>query len=128
LDAGDVETITFTPGASTAAQVASQINTQLDLGSPLATVATKGAENYVLLDYATLLRIRPTGTANAILGFSITEYTKNDLQGGHGGMRATNQPTAFVTWEGVTALLSRAASGGAANGRPAPAATPRGQG
>jgi len=39
---------------------------------------------YLILDYALLLRIRPNGTANVDLGYSIEGYTQNDIQGSLG--------------------------------------------
>lgn len=108
LDAGDVETVTFAVNSpnpldpdywTTADSIAEQINTQLGFrGAPLATVASRGSWTYVKLEYATLLRIRPTGTANTELGFSATAYTKNDLAGSYGGIEAPGKTTAFVTF------------------------------
>ena len=107
LDAGDVETVTFAINSTnpldpdyytSTASIADQINTQLGFrGAPLASVASRDLWTFVKLEYATLLRIRPTGTANAELGFSSTAYMKNDLQGSWGGIEAPTKTTAFVT-------------------------------
>lgn len=104
LDAGDVQTVTFSGGDPvSAADIADQINDALSLsGSPIATVVTSGAEEFVKLEWATLLRIRPNGTANADLGFSTTDYTQNDLQGLYGGIAEPEQTSAFVTTDYAT--------------------------
>jgi len=109
LDSGDIETVTFAINSpdpldpdyyTSAASMAEQINTQLGFrGAPLATAETKYSYTFVKLEYATLLRIRPTGTANVEMGFSSTEYTKNDLKGGYGGIEAPGKVTAFVTYQ-----------------------------
>jgi hypothetical protein len=104
LDAGDVQTITFS-GANpiSVTDIADQINAGLGMsGSPIASVVTSGAEEFVKLEYATLLRIRPNGTANTDLGFSTTDYTQNDLQGLYGGIAEPTQTTAFVTTDYAT--------------------------
>jgi len=98
LDAGNVETVTFPVGLLTAAQIAVQINTQLGFSAsptPLASVVTRGAEEYVALNYSMLLRIRPNGSANTDLGFSTTDYTSNDLQGGAGAAVSASKLRAF---------------------------------
>jgi hypothetical protein len=97
-DAGDIEYITFDPGVTTVESIASQINAQLDTrGIELARVVTSGPAKYLVLEYATLLRIRPNGTANASLGFSTTAYTFNTLSGTAGGIAAPGETTSFVT-------------------------------
>lgn len=101
LDAGGIETVTFPPGLLTASQIAVQINTQLGFATsqtPLASTVTFGAEVYLILDYAALLRIRPNGLANSALGFSATEYTNNDLGGLSGGPVLPTKLRAFEAY------------------------------
>lgn len=57
--------------------------------------ARVGDPEYLVLEYATLLRIRPGGTANPTLGFSSTEYVQNDLQGTVGSALSLSRLTAF---------------------------------
>lgn len=98
LDAGNVDTVLFPAGALTAAQIADQINLQLGFASAqtkLASVVTKGAAEYVVLDYPTLLRIRPNGSANTDLGFSTSSYTNNDLRGTAGAAVSLSKLRAF---------------------------------
>lgn len=87
LDDGLVQTIDFSLGAATAQSIVDRINGVLGYETAItkvATVVASGAASYLRLAYATLLRIRPTGSANADLGFSTTAYTNNDLQGAAG--------------------------------------------
>jgi hypothetical protein len=98
FDGGGIETVTFSAGLLTPTQIASEINTQLGFTSDLsvlATVVNDGLDDYVQLDYASLLRIRPNGTANTVLGFSATEYTNNDLRGNLGAAISVDALRAF---------------------------------
>lgn len=98
LDAGNVETVTFPAGLLTATQIAAQINSQMGFSAsptPLASVVTVGAAEFVALNYPTLLRIRPNGSANVDLGFSTAAYTNNDLQGDAGAAVSASKLRAF---------------------------------
>ena len=54
-----------------------------------------GDPEYLVLEHGTLLRVRPGGTANALLGYSETSYTNNELSGGSGGAISSTRLTAF---------------------------------
>lgn len=113
LDDNLVQTIEFSTGAATAQEIADRINEVLgyeNAVTKVATVVTDSGDEYVSLEYATLLRIRPTGTANSLLGFSTSVYTNNDLQGADGAavsatrlnaFEATTPPVLDFTDEGV---------------------------
>lgn len=61
----------------------------------LGFAARIGDPEYLVLEYGTLLRIRPNGTANSLLGYSTTAYTNNDLAGGSGAALSAARLTAF---------------------------------
>lgn len=113
LDNGSVETITFSGGDPvSAASIAAQINQALGFTTtttPLASVETDGGSEYLVLEYALLLRIRPNGTANSDLGFSTSVYTQNDLTGTLGGAVSADKLRAFE--ETDLSLLDYAALG-----------------
>jgi len=99
LDASAVQIVTFS-GANpiSLSDIVDQINEQMGFGTAatkLAAAVTKGASQYLTLDYALLLRIRPGGTANSTLGFSATEYTQNDLRGSLGSALSPTRLTSF---------------------------------
>lgn len=52
-----------------------------------------GDPEYLALEYPTLLRVRPGGTANPVLGLSTTDYVQNDLQGTAGAMVTKTNPS-----------------------------------
>jgi len=54
-----------------------------------------GDPEYLVLEHGTLLRIRPVGTANTLLGYSTTEYTNNDLAGDSGAALSATRLTSF---------------------------------
>lgn len=69
-----------------------------------------GDPEYLVLEYPTLLRVRPGGTANPTLGLSSTDYIQNDLHGVTGAaisalkltaFEATDPPILDFTLEGV---------------------------
>lgn len=75
----------------------------------IAKKVTDGGDAYLVLDYPTLLRIRPAGTANSLLGFSTTAYIQNDLCGAAGsrgtslyGFDIALPPAISLLAEGVT--------------------------
>lgn len=99
LDGGDVKTVTFS-GANplSASSIAGQINLALGLGgNPVARTEVVGLAVYVVLEWATLLQIRPDGSANAALGFSTSAYTQNDLHGLYGGITEPGKTLTFST-------------------------------
>jgi hypothetical protein len=74
----------------------------LDLGSSddndwtdLGFGSRVGDPEYLVLEYPTLLRVRPGGTANSFLGLSTTDYIQNDLQGSSGGAISATKLSAF---------------------------------
>jgi len=101
LDNGEIETITFSGANPISAEtIAAQINQQMGFDTspaPLAVVYTVGAAKYLALEYGTLLRVRPGGTANTDLGFSTADYTQNDLSGTTGRAVSVDKLTSFVT-------------------------------
>jgi len=101
LDGGQVETVTFTGGDPVSLDdIVTQINVQLGfsgLQEKLAKKVVNGAEEYLVLEYTSLVRVRPAGTANADLGFSTTEYMQNDLRGSSGRLVSAVQRDAFDT-------------------------------
>lgn len=104
MDDGNVEEITFPNTSFTdpvpASAIAGRINSVTGFSSavvPLASTVTVGAEEYLKLEYATLLQIRPNGTANVELGFSTSSYEQNDLAGLSGGIIAAGKTRAFTT-------------------------------
>lgn len=107
LDNGSVQTITFAGGGTqTAQQIVDKINVDMGFGGAvkLATlVSAVGGERYLRLDYPYLLRIRPNGTANVLLGFSTTAYMQNDLSGSAG---AAVSASVLDTFEASTPVKS----------------------
>jgi hypothetical protein len=104
LDNGNVEEITFPSSSFTdpvpASDIAGRINSVMGfVGAvvPLASAVTVGAAEYLKLEYATLLQIRPNGTANTVLGFSTAAYEQNDLAGADGGIIEVTKVNAFTT-------------------------------
>lgn len=100
LDAANIETVTFSGVNPLSVDVlVNQINAQMGFSGAQSKLATKlvvGAYEYLVLEHATLLRVRPAGTANAVLGFSTSAYTQNELQGTSGGITLTGLTRSFV--------------------------------
>ena len=97
-------------GILTAQEIVDKIN--LDMGERSAIVKTASVEEdggkyYVVLTHEGLLVVDKEGTANALLGYSSSEDTQNDLQGSNGTL--TN--TAFVTTDPVVSFSSVAQKG-----------------
>lgn len=97
LDADSIQTVTFVgTDPMTAEQLADQINAEMGFAnSPVKLAKVVSGSTHLVLEHGTLLRIRPGGTANALLGFSTTDYTNNDLSGSGGGAVSATRLTAF---------------------------------
>lgn len=95
LDADSIQTVTFVgTNPMTADQLATQINAEMGFAhSPEPLARVEGTT--LVLEYGTLLRIRPGGTANTFLGYSTTEYMNNDLTGDSGAAVSSTRLTAF---------------------------------
>ena len=111
VDSSDIQTVVFPLGHLSPEEIATTINealSGLDIASVTIETVTDGGgsmreDKYLKLEHPTLLRIRPAGTANAVLGFSTTEYEVNVLKGRHGGIASAGKTTAFV----ITAVDSQ---------------------
>lgn len=97
LDADSIKTVTFVgTDPMTAEQLADQINAEMGFAnSPVKLANVVSGSTHLVLEHGTLLRIRPGGTANTLLGFSTTEYTNNDLSGSSGSAVSATRLTAF---------------------------------
>ena len=108
LDDGDVETVTFIGvNPLTPEQVAAQINEQMGFlasQTKLASVVESGAEKYLKLEYGTLLRVRPNGSANGYFAFPGDSYLQNDLGGLFGGIESIGSTKAFTTADSLNPL------------------------
>jgi hypothetical protein len=108
LDDGDVETVTFSGvNPLTPETVAAQINDQMGFRASqtkLASVVVDGAKEYLKLEYGTLLRVRPNGTANGYFTFPIDRYLQNDLGGLFGGIESQGSTKAFTTADALNPL------------------------
>lgn len=95
LDADSIQTVTFVgTDPMTADQLATQINAEMGFAhSPEPLARVEGTT--LVLEYGTLLRIRPGGTANPFLGYSTTEYMNNDLAGDSGAAVSSTRLAAF---------------------------------
>jgi hypothetical protein len=91
------------------ASICDQINDALGLGDTQYkiasyTTAPSGAK-HIKLEHDYLLQVRPSGSANAVLGFSTTSYTQNDLSYSSGAAVSASKLDAFEAADPVRDTL-----------------------
>lgn len=110
-DGGTQVTVTLT-GLMTPQEIADKINIDMGERSAINRVATvqqevSGGDYYVVLAHTGLVVVDKDGTANTLLGFSVTEDTQNDLRGSNGVLTQT----AFETTDPMVSFSSRVKKG-----------------